>query len=256
MNNIFLSYCITACDENEELFLLLSQLEGVLGIDTEIIVQTDSSKVTKDVLHVINNHDISDSIKHVNFPLNGDFATFKNNLFKHARGEWIFQIDADELLNPYLLYNVKEMLEINDNMEMIAVPRVNIVDGLTQDWINQWKWGISKQDNAMGSTTEPISVYSDFYRVLETNNLIKEDYKVNDKGDSRIVVYHKPIINFPDYQTRIYRNKDSIRFKNKVHEVITGYSHYSAIPSDWDWCLLHVKSINKQINQNEMYAKL
>jgi hypothetical protein len=80
--------------------------------------------------------------------------------------------------------------------------------------------------------------------------------KVNDKGDSRIVVYHKPIINFPDYQTRIYRNKDSIRFKNKVHEVITGYSHYSAIPSDWDWSLLHVKSINKQINQNEMYAKL
>jgi len=256
LDNIFLSYCVTACNENEELFVLLSQLEGVLGVDTEIIVQTDSNKVTKDVLHVIKNHDISDSIKHVNFPLNGDFATFKNNLFQHARGKWIFQIDADELLNPYLLYNVKELLEINEKMEMIAVPRINIVDGITQEWINQWRWKISKNEEAVVSTPEPISIYSDLYKVLEMNNLIKEDYKIDDKGINKMVVYYKPIINFPDYQTRIYKNEDRIRFKNKVHEVITGYSHYSAIPDEWNWSLLHVKSLSKQISQNEMYSKL
>jgi len=256
LDNIYLSYCVTACDEKDELFVLLSLLEGVIAVDTEIIVQTDSSRVTNDVLDVIKNHPISEHINHVNFPLNGDFATFKNNLFKHARGEWIFQIDADELLNDYLLYNLKTLLEINADMEMIAVPRVNIVENITQEWINHWNWKISKQDIAIQSTLEPISIYSDLYKLLEINNLIKEEYNINSSKDIRSVVYYKPIINFPDYQTRIYRNLDKIRFKNKVHEVITGYSYYAAIPDEWNWCLLHVKSINKQISQNEMYSKL
>jgi hypothetical protein len=109
-----------------------------------------------------------------------------------------------------LIEILPQLLEANPDNEVYLIPRVNTVEGLTQEHINKWGW------------------------------------RVNENG----------WINFPDYQTRIYRNKDSIRFKNKVHEVITGYSHYSAIPSDWNWCLLHVKDITKQISQNEMYSKL
>ena len=60
-------------------------------------------------------------------------------------------------------------------------------------------------------------------------------------------------INWPDWQTRIYKNKEKIRWQNKVHERLTGYETYAFLPEDKDWCLFHNKTIIRQERQNRYY---
>ena len=63
-------------------------------------------------------------------------------------------------------------------------------------------------------------------------------------------------INFPDYQWRIYRNTNQIKWENKVHEVLTGYETVSHLPMDSEFCLLHEKTIERQEKQNNYYETL
>lgn len=68
---------------------------------------------------------------------------------------------------------------------------------------------------------------------------------------------NKKRINFPDYQMRVFRNNGKITWKNKVHEVVTGYKRYYSFPHEnEDYCLIHIKEIEKQKKQNELYDKL
>ena len=63
-------------------------------------------------------------------------------------------------------------------------------------------------------------------------------------------------VNWPDYQTRIYKNIESIFWENMVHERITGYESYTNLPDDEAYCLYHMKSIHKQEAQNSFYANM
>lgn len=139
MRNMFrISYAITAHNEHEELDRLLSQLDrGIRDID-EVVIQVDST-VTKQVLDVISKYP---AFTLHQFPLNGDFASFKNNLKSKCTGEWIFQIDADEYLHPTLLETLPEILAINPTVELFLLPRINTVEGLTQEHTQRWGWRV------------------------------------------------------------------------------------------------------------------
>jgi hypothetical protein len=63
-------------------------------------------------------------------------------------------------------------------------------------------------------------------------------------------------INFPDYQWRIYKNDSKIVWVNKVHERLSGFKTYAALPEYVEYCLLHHKTIDRQETQNEFYDKL
>jgi hypothetical protein len=63
-------------------------------------------------------------------------------------------------------------------------------------------------------------------------------------------------VNWPDYQTRIYRNVPYIRWKNKVHEAIEGYKQYTALPAVDELALIHPKTIERQEKQNNYYNTL
>jgi len=63
-------------------------------------------------------------------------------------------------------------------------------------------------------------------------------------------------INFPDYQCRILKNIDSIKWKNKVHEIIIGHTSETKLPTNDTYCLRHPKTIDRQENQNNFYNKL
>ena len=135
-----ISYAITAHNEHEELDRLLTQLDyGIRDID-EVVVQVDST-VTEEVLNVISKHP---AMNLVQFSLNGDFASFKNNLKSKCNGEWIFQIDADECLHPDLLESLPEILAANPAIDLFLVPRINTVEGLTQDHIQKWGWHVNE----------------------------------------------------------------------------------------------------------------
>ena len=131
-----ISFAITVHNEHKELDKLLQQLVKSIREEDEIVVQMDIT-ATEEVKAVVNNYKLTNYFH----PLNKDFATFKNNLKSLCTKDWIFFIDADETLNYYFTKNIHEFLELNKGIvDLIGVPRVNKVNGLTQSHIDKWKW--------------------------------------------------------------------------------------------------------------------
>ena len=201
-----ISLAITVCDEHQELETLLDYLqERALSPEYEIVVQIDQDNHTKEVVSVI----LDRGIKHCFYPLNKDFASYKNELTKHCLGEFIFQIDADELIALEMLELLPQILKANPEVDLYYVPRINTVSGITPEHIQKWGWK-----------------------------------------------YENERVNWPDYQTRIYRNVPEIKWRNAVHEVIEGHKHFTVLPAVDELALIHPKTIEKQEKQNNFYNTL
>jgi len=137
-----ISYAITACNEHDELYRLLLQLKTFIRPEDEVVVQLDTT-ATEAVKSVVDGW--SSIAKRIEFSLNNDFASFKNNLKEHCTKDYIFQIDADEYLSNELLQYLPEILEMNPEIEMYAVPRINTVEGLTPGHILKWGWRVNEK---------------------------------------------------------------------------------------------------------------
>ena len=135
-----ISYAITACNEHVELERLLNQLTEYIRPEDEIVVQMDLT-ATDEVVSVVEKYNL---IKYY-YSLNKDFASFKNNLKSLCTKDYIFQIDADEYLSEELLTYLPVILESNPDVEMFSVPRVNTVEGLTEQHIKQWGWNVNEK---------------------------------------------------------------------------------------------------------------
>ena len=137
-----ISYAITACNEHVELERLLDQLNSFIRPIDEIVLQMDAIATTE-VKKVADKYNVGTKYDYhrIYASLNGDFASFKNNLKEHCTKSWIFFIDADEYLSDGLSENLNEVLNINEGLvDVIAVPRINTVDGLTREHIDKWRW--------------------------------------------------------------------------------------------------------------------
>lgn len=62
------------------------------------------------------------------------------------------------------------------------------------------------------------------------------------------------LINWPDLQSRLYKNAEHIQWENKVHEKIVGFKTVAVLPTGFN--LLHVKDIARQEKQNDYYNTL
>jgi hypothetical protein len=63
-------------------------------------------------------------------------------------------------------------------------------------------------------------------------------------------------VNWPDYQTRIYKNNKSIQWLGVVHEHLSGQKNYATIPPDPKLAIIHHKDIVKQRGQNLFYNQI
>lgn len=82
---------------------------------------------------------------------------------------------------------------------------------------------------------------------LTPEHIKKWNWQVNEKG----------YINYPDYQTRIVKNIPEIKWEGKVHERLVGHTSHSALPSETeDYCLLHIKELRRQEQQNSFYETI
>lgn len=250
-----ITFAITACNEHSQLKILIDSLLYMLktwgGGQCEIIVQTDEANTSTEVRELLNEYSFHKQITDwFQFPLNNDFAAYKNNLSTRASGDWIFQLDADEMPHHDLVEALPHILSADDVPDVIVVPRLNVVKGITADHINEWGWRVSVIQDDDLITTEPISEISPEYsKILNTYGAVitKTDEDVQ---------FHVPLINFPDYQWRLYRNKPTIRWVNKVHEKLSGHDNYGILPAEVSWCLYHVKDIMRQEKQNAFYSSL
>jgi len=142
-----ISYAVTVCNEHKELARLLDLLISSnerSGRKDEIIVQCDQYKTTDEVYKVLQERRLSITGKVIEYPLNNNFADFKNNLNSECTGDWIFQIDADEYPDKYLLDFLPSILKDNNRqVEAIWVPRINEVLGITQSHLGEWGWNMN-----------------------------------------------------------------------------------------------------------------
>ena len=136
-----ISYAITVCNEVNEIKKLIPiLLEGKREND-EVVVLFDKQNGTAEVWSYLQEQDIkceAKSFKH-------HFADWKNHLTTLCSGDYIFQIDADEVPNEELIETLPFLLEMNQDVDVMLVPRVNTVEGLTQDHIAKWNWSVNEK---------------------------------------------------------------------------------------------------------------
>lgn len=202
-----ISYAIPVCNEYKEIEYLLEYLIKYKRDQDEIVVQCDQGNTTEEVYKKLKEYP---DIKIIEFALDKNFAAFKNNLKDNCTGDYIFQIDADEYPEEYLMQTLEWLIKNNSGVDIFWVPRINTVEGLTQEHVDKWRWNVDPNGR----------------------------------------------VNFPDYQCRILKNVKRIKWKNKVHEVLTGYKTESQLPSNDEFCIHHPKTIERQEKQNIFYNTL
>jgi len=207
-----ITYAITVCNEHKEIEKLLTFIFENKRLEDQVVVQMDKDNVTDKVWDVCERFENRQATEYslIQHSLNKNFAEYKNHLNKNCSGDWIFQIDADEIPNPYLIEALPFILEANQDTEAFWVPRVNTVEGITDAHIAKWGWR------------------------LDENNWV----------------------NFPDWQMRIYRNKEEIYWIKPVHEQLKGYTKFANLPADEKFALYHPKKIGRQEKQNEFYETI
>jgi len=212
-----ISYAIPVCNEIDEIKRLLTFLIDNKRLEDEIVILYDSINGTEEVREYLKTI-ISGStynpienypIRWYSYDFDGHFGNMKNFLTDMCTGDYVFQIDADEMIDKYIIDVLPQVLEHND-VDVLMIPRINTVEGLTHQHVSKWGW------------------------------------RVDENG----------YVNFPDYQWRIYRNTESIRWKNRVHETLDGYKTMSHLPRNPEWCLKHHKTIDRQERQNKYYETL
>ena len=203
-----ISYGITVHNEAEELFRLSKLLIENIDEEDEIVICVDGDD--ENVRLVLENlqktYQWNSNIVIYNRKLGGNFADHKNSVIEKSTGDYVFHIDADEYPHEILLQQLKQILEINE-VDLIWIPRVNTVEGFTDEDVRRWNWRISEQG----------------------------------------------WINYPDYQSRVFRRAENIRWTRPLHELIKGAKTYSHLPPQEELSLYHPKTKEKQEQQNKFY---
>jgi hypothetical protein len=140
-----ISYAITVCNEFLEIQRLIDFILTNKRSEDEIVVLYDSKNGDKGVETYLRKMNVEKTyFRWYPYDFDGHFANMKNHLTGLCKGDYIYQIDADEIIDEYVFKLLPQVLEAND-VEVIRVPRINTVEGLTQEHINKWGWQINEQ---------------------------------------------------------------------------------------------------------------
>ena len=137
-------YKILTHNETDSLEKLLDFLfENIKETDHIIVVDDFSDSPTRKIL---SKYVESNQYDYFQNKLEDDFSKQHNYADSLVRDEfdYIFSIDADELPNKWLIENIHEILESND-VDLIWVPRINTVEGITEEYIQQWGWRVNEK---------------------------------------------------------------------------------------------------------------
>lgn len=204
-----ITYAVTVCNEFIEIQRLVNFLLQHKRIQDNIVILYDEVNGDPAIEQYLRSHSLNGAFSWHKGKFENHFADWKNRLSSLCNGDYIFQIDADEVPHETLMEVLPDILKGN-NIEVIKVPRVNTVEGLTESHIAQWGWNVDAEKR----------------------------------------------INWPDYQWRIWKNIPAIKWINKVHEQLTGFSSYSHLPDVVEMSLYHPKTIERQEKQNNYYEKI
>jgi hypothetical protein len=201
-----ISYAITVCNELKEIQQLVGFLLTHKQNEDEIVILMDhngTGEVWSYLLKIESKLGVLNRI-----PFDKDFSKFKNHLNSLCSGDYIFNIDADEIPSESLINNIHELIELNPEIKAYALPRVNTVEGLTQEHIQKWGWRVD-DENRVNYPDYQIRIYKnipEIYwegKVHETLNIKKEVVSLP-YGTEDWVLYHHKTIERQEKQNNYY----------------------------------------------------
>ena len=138
-----ISYAITVCNEFVEIQNLVSFLLENKRTEDEIIILYDSKNGDEAIEEYLRAKSVNSEFAWHKDEFDNHFANWKNKLKDLCSGDYIFQIDADEIPHKLLIENLPLIIKDNPDNEVYLVPRVNTVEGLTQEHIDKWRWNVN-----------------------------------------------------------------------------------------------------------------
>ena len=191
-----ISYAITVCNEKNEIKKLVDFLLHNKRSQDEIVILYDQNNGDEEIATMLTKLNKLPNVQFWRGFFEGHFADWKNKLTEYCKGDYIFQIDADELPHESLVVSLPSILNSNPNVDVYLVPRVNTVEGLTLDHQLKWGWNV----NEKGWVNWP-----DFqWRVWKNKSEIKWRNKVHE-----VLEGHKEFATLPAEEVfALYHPKD------------------------------------------------
>ena len=138
-----ISYAITVCNEFVEIQRLVNFLLQHKRAQDNIVILYDEANGDPEIEAFLRSHSPNKEFAWHKGKFEKHFADWKNKLTSLCNGDYIFQIDADELPAEDLIQALPEIIELNPEMDIYLVPRVNTVEGLTPEHIAKWGWNVT-----------------------------------------------------------------------------------------------------------------
>ena len=190
-----ISYAVTVCNEFTEIQKLIPYLLDNIRPEDEIVILYDSKNGDEKVEEYLRAKSVNPTYSWHSGEFDGHFADWKNKLTDLCNGDYIFQIDADEIPNKELIENLPQILEMN-SVDVILVPRVNLVDGLTDEYIKKWNWVVD--DKGRVNWPDPQ------WRVYKKSESIRWINKVHEKLDGYDTISNLPWVE----ELSLFHHKD------------------------------------------------
>ncbi len=212
-----ISYLVTCHNETQTLQKLIEKLMVNLGNDELVVLRDSTNPISEGTSKILDPIFGDKRVKILEHLLDTNYGGHKNWGASHCTGNYIFQCDGDELPSEYIVgENLHAIIEANNNVELIYVPRINDFRGVGPQHAAQWGWKLAESPT-----------------------------------------YKRLIVNWPDYQGRIFRNDpDRIKWDRRLHEKLIGNITYAWLPAEEDYALYHDKTIEKQVETNIRYNQL
>ena len=183
-----ISYAITVCNEFEAIKRLVEFLIRIKRPKDEIVILYDHKNGSEEIAEWLIKHNKLPNFQMWRGFFEGHFGEWKNKLSDYCNGDYIFQIDADEMPHTNLINYLPTILESNPENEVFLISRVNTVEGLTEDHIKKWGWNV----NSKGWVNFPDTQT----RIWKKEDRIKWYGKVHER-----LVNYKTYTNLPEDET-------------------------------------------------------
>jgi hypothetical protein len=202
-----ISYAITVCNELTEIQKLISFLLEHKRDEDEIVVTLDANNGLEAIRDYLKYTSAPcEEFDWHSWPFDGDFSDLKNHTKSMCSGDYIFHLDADECPHEILIEQLPTILETND-VDLIWIPRINTVKGITQEHIDKWGWKV----NSKGWVNYP-DYQARVYRNTDSIHWTRKvhEYIVGTKEYSHLPpheelsLYHHKTIDKQEQQNRLY----------------------------------------------------
>jgi len=195
--NTLISYLVTCKNETDSLSELLNRLITLRDSDDEIVILDDYSD-NKDTISIIEKFKKFNNVKVIQHHLDNNYSEHKNYGKSLCKGDYIFQIDADELPSELLLTSLKELIELNKNIDLFWIPRINDFRGVNHQNAAQWGWRLTPYEDRF------IVNFPDLQgRLFRNVDYMRWERRLHEKVEGAKTYVHLPY----EYELSLHHNK-------------------------------------------------